>query len=363
LATVFVFLGIALLTLAKLAPNQPGLDWLAIFPVSEIGGALFTTGLLAVAFEYFDAKDSETRATTRLRRILAEQAPTMRDAVIDGFAFKSDDLKRVSSPEVLDRITRNSLAIQLGDQDFAEEVYDDLKQQVITAGERREDLSVHITLSPWVPSRQTSEPLFVATARWEYTVVPTSPLRRFTSVSDLQEYRELIQEPGTTSVWHFRPVNGLDGGSSEAFELVQFSIDGTPRPIRRSERKGGQTYTVSLGNQLIEAQRPTKIAYVYRTLVRQNGHYLHLRLGQPTKGLRISLRYDDCGIETVNVLDFMASSQRTTLTTSPSSVPEQSVAIDFAGWAFPQSGVTFVWTLAGETAGNKPGRPTRLTAK
>jgi hypothetical protein len=60
----------------------------------------------------------------------------MRDAVIDGFAFQSVDLTRVASPETLDRTARNSLAIQLGDRALAEEIYADVRQQVIGAKKR-----------------------------------------------------------------------------------------------------------------------------------------------------------------------------------------------------------------------------------
>src|SRR4051812_23877890 len=111
LATIFTFVGMGLLVLSRWVGTTP--SWVHNLPLSEVGGALFTTGFVAIIFDYLDSKDSETRATARLRRILAEQAPAMRDAVIDGFAFHPDDLKRVSSPEVLDKISRNALAIQL----------------------------------------------------------------------------------------------------------------------------------------------------------------------------------------------------------------------------------------------------------
>lgn len=349
LATMFTLLGFIFLLLVHLAPAVDGLHWLTKLPVGELGGTLFTTGLVVVVFEYLDGRDSETRATRRLRRILREQAPAMRDAVIEGFAFKAEDLKRVSSPEVLDRITRNSLAIQLGDQEFAEELYEDLRAQAIGVGERREDLQVTVTLSPAEPAGRSDEaPLFVVTSRCEYTMVPTSNVRRFTCVSDAAEYRELVQEPGNGSVWHFVPVAGISGGSAEAFELVEFSVDGQPRPIRRTAQANRQTYTTTIGRKAVEAGQPVKVAYTYRTLVRQHGHLLHLRIGQPTKGLSIELRYGGCGIAQVSVLDFLASSKPTTVWHSAASLSEQTVRLSFDGWALPASGVAFVWATERE---------------
>lgn len=344
LATVFTFAGIALLLAAHLEPRLPALRWLANLPVADLGAALFTTGLVVIAFEYLDGRDSEERATIRLRRVLDEQAPAMRDAVIRGFAFDAEDLKRVSSPEVLDQVTRNSLVIQLGDADFAAEVYDDLKAQVIRAGERWHDLRVTVDLSHWERgNRGTITPLYVATIRWEYSGVPTTNLRRFASVSSAQEYRDLLQEPASSSVWRFTPVNGLTADSPEAFELVQFSVDDVERPIRRTARDGSQVYSVGAGKAIVEAGEPVKIAYTYKTLIRRDGHLLYLTLAQPTKGVRIELRYGDTDISAVKVLDFIGGAGRTKIIESPSRIPESSLAASLDSWVFPGTGTAFVW--------------------
>lgn len=116
LATVCTVAGIGLLLLMRRAEQLPGWEWLRGLPIIDIGSALFTAGLIVIAFEYIDHEDGEIRAVQRLRQVLGEQVPAMRDAVIDGFAFKPGDLARVASADTLDRIARNSLAIQLGDR-------------------------------------------------------------------------------------------------------------------------------------------------------------------------------------------------------------------------------------------------------
>jgi hypothetical protein len=356
LATVFTCLGIALLVGAHLAAGTPGWTWLADLPVSELGGTLFTTGLVVVAFEYLDGQDAETRAAARLRAILKEQAPAMRDAVIDGFAFDSDDLARVSSPEVLDQISRNALAIQLGDRGFAEAVYGDLREQTLRGGERRKNLRVRMSLSHWERgSGSTRTRMLAVTATWEFTVIPTEGVRRFICVSDPAEYRELSQASSNALLWQFVPADGLDGGSPEAFELLQLSVDGADRPIRRTARAGSQTYTATVGKSSLAAGQPVKISYTYRTLVRAGGHLLHLRMGKPTHGVRIEVDYTGSGIQDVSVLDFMASSEKPTISKSPAEVPERTVALSFDGWALPASGVAFVWTNEDRTVKSKRG--------
>lgn len=48
--------------------------------------------------------------------------------------------------------------------------------------------------------------MFVVTIRTEYRVVPVGPVLRFACVSDLDEYRELLQDPTCTLAHYFQPV-------------------------------------------------------------------------------------------------------------------------------------------------------------
>src|SRR5262249_40456822 len=102
-----------------------------------------------IAFEYIDEQDAEVRANHRLRKVLREEAPAIRDAVVNGFAFAPDSLTNVASPKTLDKIVENCLAIQLGDQALAKEVYADVREQVLRSAERWFDVHVSVTLGPW----------------------------------------------------------------------------------------------------------------------------------------------------------------------------------------------------------------------
>lgn len=123
MAVISTVLGITLLLLARWAEHTPGGAWTTNLPVTDIGSALFTTGLIAIFFEYIDQQDADERANQRLRTVLAEEAPAIRDAVIQGFAFNADDLAKVANPDVLDRIARNVLSLPLGDRDLAADAY------------------------------------------------------------------------------------------------------------------------------------------------------------------------------------------------------------------------------------------------
>src|SRR5580765_1600597 len=191
LAVLLLFLGLALLIFGHWITNQASWHWLTNWPIIDIGSGMFTTGLLGVALQYVDGRDSELRDTERLKRVLAEATPAMRDAVINGFAFEPDDLARVATPEVLDQIVRNGLSLRLGDAGFARDIYDDLQQQAIAVPERLHDARISVHLSPLPMGRGTPNgrtPLFVVTVRWESSLHPKYRNRRFSAVSDIDEF-------------------------------------------------------------------------------------------------------------------------------------------------------------------------------
>lgn len=136
-------------------------------------------------------------------------------------------------------------------------------------------------------------------------------------------------------------VSRPPGADREAFGLLQFTVDGKERTIRRTQRKGAQSYTVSVAAAGKDHHAVT-VSYTYKVLVRKHGHLLRLGIAKPTKGLRIELRYGECDIDYVNVVGFIASSQPTRMSRSPEEVSSRSVELAFDGWVFPQSSVAFV---------------------
>lgn len=359
LATLLSVAGLALMIAAKALASRPGWHWLTNLPISEIGSTLFVAGLLSIALDYFDGRDREERDTQRLGRAIENKAPTIVQAALDGMVASADHIA-ILSPDQQDQLIRNGLTARLTDADFAAEVYGDIRDQAIRAAERWHDAKVEIKLSPLPmgsgssaaapppePSTVTPEPMFVVTVRWEYSVIPRHAVRRFVCVADKEEYRELTEDSGATSVWFMRPKNGILTGSREAFELVQFTVDGDEHPIRRSTRKDGQTYTVALGQPVMAADKPVMVSYTFRTLVSVASHVLNIDFEQPTRGIQVELDYGDVDIQTVSVIDSIASSKQARILRTPKTVPGRSVSVEFDGWAFPRSGVAFVWGDAG----------------
>jgi hypothetical protein len=114
-------------------PGAP--TWIGQLPIGEIGSTLFGTDLLAV-FEYVDRKHGDQCTEQRIGEAVRREAPAIRDAVLDSFAFNADTLKGLASLETLDRVASGALGLRLDDADLADDLYTDLRDQIIGTAAR-----------------------------------------------------------------------------------------------------------------------------------------------------------------------------------------------------------------------------------
>ena len=353
LATALTLAGVLLIMLNGWLSslNLGDWAWLHALPLGELGGTLFGAGLLGTLFEYSFRKDQEAATTRQFRQIIQDEAPAMRDAVIEGFRFNTDDLERIATPKLLDELAVNSLGMRFGDAAFGREVYGDIKHQAITAEERWYDARVDATLGiPRVRSNAPN-PFFDLLVRWEYTVVPKHRFRKFAVVSDRQRYDQMVAERGETSVWFRRPVPGLEVTDPAVFALEQFTINGKAIPFTRQADDVSQVYIVDLGEQVVRDEKPVVVSFAFRTLVPRDGHVVHIDIDRPTKGLEVELTYDSAAIRRVRLMDFASRGDGGRIITE-SEIPV--VRYRYDGWLFPRAGLVFAWTLAGEGSNAAP---------
>ena len=350
LATVLTLAGILLIMLnGWLAGlNLGDWSWLHALPLGELGGTLFGAGLLGTLFEYSFRKDQEAAPTRQFRQIIHDEAPAMRDAVIEGFRFNTDDLERIATPQLLDELAVNSLGMRFGDAAFGREVYGDIKHQAITAEERWYDARVDATLGiPRVRS-YAPNPFFDLLVRWEYTVVPKHRFRKFAVVSDRQRYDQMVAERGETSVWFKPSGTGLDVTDEASFALVEFSVNGSSVSIERTADTHSQIYTVDIGEDLVTAQQPVVMSFTYRSRLRRDGHMVYFDIDRPVRGFSLEMDYRDTEIAQMLLVDHVSSTQRARIAKAPDVAGAQSYSFSYDGWVLPRAGITFVWQLKSE---------------
>lgn len=227
--------------------------------INTLADVLLVTGAIGLAVDFFAGRDKDAADTERTRSVLKELTPDFTEAVLKGLAVDKSDLERLASPELLDDIATNALSLRLGDDQFAREIYADIRDQAIRAPERWYDVDVSIRLSSLEESNPEGAPRFDVLVKWEYTVVPSHPVQKFACFSDRQALRELIEETPSLIPWFMTPRPGFDARERAGFELLDFRIDGDQRAISRASRKHGQIYSARIGDDVLAAGKPVRM--------------------------------------------------------------------------------------------------------
>ena len=347
LAVSFTLIGILLIMLnAWLATLSLGdWSWLHHLPLDEVGGPLLGAGLVSTILDYSYRRDQEDVAIQRTQQAIVDLSPAkLWSALCEGLVHHPAELARLTTPERLDDAAAAIMAQRLGDEQFAREIYADIRDQAIRAAERWYDVEARVRLSTAVERSTAGTPLLDVTVEWEYTTIPSSATRRFACVSDQDEYNELRQDVPATSTWFMAPRPGMDARRREAYELLELAVDGRPQPIRRSTRATGQTYSVDLDEDA-RSGKPVRIRQVFRTITPQWSHRLYFAVRQPTRGWSLHLDYTDTNIGDMRVNDTVATAPAARIVRSPEAVPGKVIALESAGWLMSGSGVAFTWTL------------------
>ena len=350
LAVSFTLIGILLIMLnAWLATLSLGdWSWLHHLPLDEVGGPLLGAGLVSTILDYSYRRDQEDVAIQRIQQAILDLSPAkLWSALCEGLARHPAELARFTTPERLDDAAAAIMAQRLGDEQFAREIYADIRDQAIRAAERWYDLAVRVRLSTAVERSTAGTPLLDVTVEWEYTTVPSGSERRFACVSDRAAYNALRGDIPATSSWFMAPRPGMDARSQESYELLELTIDGRPQPIRRTVQATGQTYRVQL-DDAAQSGKPVRIRQIFRTSTPAWGHRLFFELPQPARNMSLAVDYTNTSIADIRVSDTVATFQPSQLVHTPEAAVGKVVSLNARGWLLPKTGFAVTWTLEAE---------------
>ena len=350
LAVSFTLIGILLIMLnAWLATLSLGdWSWLHHLPLDEVGGPLLGAGLVSTILDYSYRRDQEDVAIQRTQQAIVDLSPAKLWSVLcEGLALHPAELARLTTPKQLDDAAAAIMAQRLGDEQFAREIYADIRDQAIRAAERWYDVEARVRLSTAVERSTAGTPLLDVAVEWEYTTVPSGSERRFACVSDRAAYNALRGDIPATSTWFMAPRPGMDARSRESYELLELTVDGRPQPIRRTVQATGQTYRVQL-DDAAQSGKPVRIRQIFRTSTPAWGHRLFFELPQPARNMSLAVDYTNTPIADIRVSDTVATFQPSQLVRTPEAAVGKVVSLNARGWLLPKTGFAVTWTLESE---------------
>jgi hypothetical protein len=190
---------------------------------------------------------------------------------------------------------------------------------------------------------------------------------RFTSVTTMEEYEELLKDPTWEMRWVAEPTK--DYSPEVAFQVDYVYVNGLKLHIRKESAGGKQVIIADhLGLQAMQGKSAT-IHYRYMVKIKKRGHLLMIHVPCPTHNVAVELDYAHTDIDFVNVLDFFASRQKSNVRYIPTRQNCQKIGVEVHDWVFPKGGVVFVWVLRAEKhpgfwrLSPDPHRPGRSSSK
>lgn len=342
-ALLLVLTGAGLLWANNYLADTSSSTTITSLPIGEIGGVLFGAGFLGIWLESILRREQDEINEIRLRAVMTDHAPVMRDAVLQAFAAGDEDLQRVAKPETLDKIIENALALRIGNKHAASELFDDLRAQAIEGREYWHDATVSVEISD-PPDPADANQFFEVVVRWDYKTVPYHLQRHFVVTSDRKHYSELTRPGGNVSAWYLDPQSGVDARSTRAFEVTQFTVGDRALPIKRATTDAYQIYTVNLPERNPD-DGFTSISYTYRTVAFKQGRWIYLDIEQPTRDVRFEFRANSDAISSLSVVDLLPATRPTRVIESPVDGGKPSIRIETDGWVFPRAGVVCIIKL------------------
>ena len=350
LAVSFTLIGVLLIMLnAWLATLSLGdWSWLHHLPLDEVGSPLLGAGLVSTILDYSYRRDQEDVAIQRTQQAIIDLSPAKLWSVLcEGLTRHPAEPARLTTPERLDEAAAAIMAQRLGNEQFAREIYTDIRDQAIRAAERWYDVEARVRLSTAVERSTAGTPLLDVTVEWEYTTVPSDSERRFACVSDRAAYNALRGDIPATSTWFMAPRPGMDARSQESYELLELTVDGRPQPIRRTVQETGQTYRVRL-DDAAQSGEPVRIRQIFRTSTPAWGHRLFFKLPQPARNMSLAVDYTNTSIADIRVSDTIATFQPSQLVRTPAAAVGKVISLSARGWLLPKTGFAVTWTLESE---------------
>lgn len=140
---------------------------------------------------------------------------------------------------------------------------------------------------------------------------------------------------------------GVDAASRDCYELLELTVDGRPQSFRRSARRTGQVYIVTLDEAAMSGEE-VRIRQTFRVVTPASGHRIYVELPQPARDVSLVLDYTNTDIATMTVTDMVSSSRSPHVSHAPAATNGRVIHVDAPGWLLPKTGFAFTWTLQSE---------------
>ncbi len=246
---------------------------------------------------------------------------------------RRDVLDRLIPPEEMEEIIKDCLQLRLNEE-VGEALYQGLLEAIF--GQRGKELQYRRDLRHrvWFEER---EDRYEVRTEIEYYKVLNSDSFYVACAKDEESLAYYFQDP----LCEYRWLLERERVETHDFQVRSLRVDGrklAPKEEKQTERG----YEVHFQEPRLRSKlnQPVKMEIETQTWQSKVSRELPIYIVYPTKGMEVTFDYAQTSIEGVKAISFLAGKDR-----YPQRRDSQgrSLTISLEGWAFPNSGITFIW--------------------
>jgi hypothetical protein len=269
------------------------------------------------------------------------------------FFSEPQDVLSSLNESALDEVIGAALGIRLEDASLATEVDDGLLRAIAKYRERWTDAHFTVTLTRIQdhPSPQVRHRYFDAYVSLRFTTVLKRTEFPVWVVTKKKLFDQILWGDDDFFYAWLQPSTPEFPTVSEAsFEVDSIVVNGMRLGTCTSKTVDEQRMLIVCRDEFLSEllDQPVIVEATFKVKVPKRAHAIHLSVTVPTRGVVMTMHYDDTDIQVVEVVDMFVSRRRPDIRGLPTSVRPRGVEIEVREWAFPKGGVVFIWHLAQE---------------
>ncbi len=348
LLTIFFYL----ISIWLKGPNvPPQLTFLHFIPWESLATTSLGVVIIGFVYEWIVRNETEQKLDEVLDQHFQDQSRVINTQISRAMLTTPDVMRSILAPDVVDDLIRTSLEIRLEDTQLAREAYDSFLHHLLRHEERRSNYRCNIYLTNTnnknIPDEITQK-YYDGYIDVRYDTLLHKDTFRFTCVSTMEEYNELLKDPTWELRWIAEPTK--DFSKEVAFDVESVHVGELKLNLRREDSNGKSVIVADHFELQSMKGNPVTVYYRYKVKIKKRGHLLMVHMPCPTHHVVVELDYAHTDIHFVNVLDFFVSQTKPAIRYIPSRKKHHKIEVEVNEWVFPKGGVVFVWVLRAEMA-------------
>src|SRR5579859_7174873 len=183
--------------------------WLRIIPWDSLATTALGVAFIGYVFEWVVRNETKQEFDEALKTIFEKQEQELNRQIPKAMLITPEIMRDVLAPDVVNDVILTSLEIRLKDKQLAQEAYESFLSHLLNHEERRSNYRCNVFMrnaqGQDIPATKAFK-YYEGYIDVSYETILRKDTFRFTSVTSMEEYEELLKDPKWELRWAVSPT-------------------------------------------------------------------------------------------------------------------------------------------------------------